>query len=217
MLLVIGGIKGGSGKTTLATNLCQMRSAEGYKVLLVDADEQKSSHEWSMQRDNSGLSFPTLSKSFKPFVTVCLSGKSVYSNLLKMKGDYDDIIVDTGGRDTTSQRSALCGADIFLLPFKPSAIDIWTIGSVKNIIRECVNPNLKSYAIINQADTKGRDNEESLQIIKEYEEINCLEFLIRSRKAFKTAASAGLGVNELSPRDDKACKEIQDLYNVLYK
>jgi hypothetical protein len=30
-----------------------------------------------------------------------------------MAKDYDDILIDTGGRDTTSQRSALTIADIF--------------------------------------------------------------------------------------------------------
>ena len=93
MLLVIGGIKGGSGKTTIATNLCQMRAKDGYKVLLVDADEQKSSYEWSLQRDNAGLGFSIIGCSSRPFVTVCMSGKSVYSNLIKMRSDSDDIIV----------------------------------------------------------------------------------------------------------------------------
>ena len=42
MITVLGGIKGGSGKTTLSTNICVIQSFLGKKVLLVDADEQQS-------------------------------------------------------------------------------------------------------------------------------------------------------------------------------
>src|SRR5690606_38366948 len=155
MLLVVGGIKGGSGKTTIATNLCQMRSYEGFKVLLIDADDQKSSYDWSVQRDEIGLGLASLKTKSKPFVTVCMSGtsgKSIYANILKMLSDYDDIIVDAGGRNTESQRAALSLADKFLLPFKPSSIDIWTIGQVDRLLNDCVNPKLKTYAVVNQGD-----------------------------------------------------------------
>ena len=215
MLLVIGGIKGGSGKTTIATNLCQMRAYHGYKVLLVDADEQKSAYDWSIQRDEIGLSLSSL-KFSKTFVTVCMSGKAVYSNLVKMRADYDDIIVDTGGRDTTSQRAALCDADKFIIPFKPSSIDIWTIGQVKQIIEECTNERLKSYAVISQADSSGKDNNEAINILNECENIQCLSFTIGNRKAFRNAAASGLGVFELNPQDKKAQKEMSELYNIIY-
>ena len=55
MILVVGGIKGGSGKTTLATNLAVLRSLYGYKVLLVDADEQKSVSDWMEQRESAKI------------------------------------------------------------------------------------------------------------------------------------------------------------------
>lgn len=215
MLLVVGGIKGGSGKTTLATNLCQMRSAEGRKVLLVDADEQKSSYDWSQQRLDANLYNAKTN-----FVSVCLSGRSVFANLKKMREDYDDIIVDTGGRDTTSQRAALSIADKFLVPFKPSSIDIWTLGAVKTIIQECVNPNLKHYFIINQADSKGKDNQDAQEILNEYKneynEAVCLPFCVGNRKSFRNAAAEGLGVFELIPKDEKACKEMKKLYDFMY-
>lgn len=217
MLIVVGGIKGGSGKTTIATNLCQMRASTGKKVLLVDADEQRSSYDWSTQRDEWGRSLKTIKFNYAIFTTVCMSGKSIYSNLIKMRSDYDDIIVDTGGRDTTSQRSSLCEADVFLIPFKPRSIDIWTIGNVKRIISECSNQNLKSFAFINQADSIGNDNEDALEILRECEEFECLPFFIKNRKAFSNAATSGLGVNELVPKDLKACEEIKMLYDYIYK
>jgi chromosome partitioning protein len=222
MIVVLGGIKGGSGKTTIATNLAVMRS-ESKKVLLVDADEQRSAWDWFQQRDEwvremggfceKGLGVMTTAENF---VAVCMSGKSIYSNLLKLKDDYDDIIVDTGGRDTTSQRSALCVADKLILPFKPSSIDIWTLVPIKGILSECVNPTLVVYAVISQADPSGKDNQEAMEVLKEYTEIHTLKSPIGNRKAFRNAASEGLGVCEMHPIDKKACLEMESLYASIY-
>jgi chromosome partitioning protein len=210
MIIVIGGIKGGSGKTTIATNLAVMRSI-GKKVLLVDADEQKSAWDWSQQRDTCEQDILK-----GTFSTVCMSGKAIYSNLERLKKDFDDIIVDTGGRDTTSQRSALCVADKFILPFKPSSIDIWTLGPIKQILNECVNPKLISYGFISQADAVGKDNKEALEILKEFKVIKSFECTVGNRKAFRNAAAEGLGVCELFPEDKKASQEMQTLYEIIY-
>jgi chromosome partitioning protein len=210
MIIVVGGIKGGSGKTTIATNLTAMR-ASCKKVLLVDADEQKSAWDWAQERDAKEPE-----ELLSSFTTVCMSGKSIYANLQRLKDDYDDIIVDTGGRDTTSQRSALCAADKLILPFKPSSIDIWTLVPIKQILDECVNENLHAYGLITQADALGRDNKEALDILKEFEGIEAFEFTIGNRKAFRNAAANGLGVCELFPDDKKAKQEMQNLYDVLY-
>ncbi len=210
MIIVIGGIKGGSGKTTIATNLAVMRSASK-KVLLVDADEQKSAWDWSQQRD--GLVGDILKSSFS---TVCMSGKAICANLQRLKEDYNDIIVDTGGRDTTSQRSALCAADKLILPFKPSSIDIWTLVPIKGILSECITPNLKVYAVISQADPVGKDNQEAIEILKEFTEINALDSTIGNRKAFRNAAAEGLGVCEMPVPDKKACQEMKTLYHLIY-
>jgi len=212
MIIVIGGIKGGSGKTTIATNLAVMRSMSK-KVLLVDADEQKSAWDWSQQRDELDKKDNKLCHSF---VTVCMSGKSIYSNLNKLKEDYEDIIVDTGGRDTTSQRAALCVADKVILPFKPSSIDIWTLVFIKGILSECLNPNLVAYAVISQADAIGRDNQEAKEILREFDNIQTLDCMIGNRKAFRNAAAEGLGVVEMYPQDKKACEEMQKLYDLIY-
>jgi chromosome partitioning protein len=50
MILVCGGIKGGVGKTTLATNLTVMLAMEGKDVLLVDADDQGTASDFTAVR-----------------------------------------------------------------------------------------------------------------------------------------------------------------------
>lgn len=210
MIVVVGGIKGGTGKTTIATNLAVLRSATGKKVLLVDADEQKSTSVWANQRDVLNIN--------TSWVTIPLGGKALKSQLLKMKEDYDDIIIDVGGRETTSLRAAISIADIFLIPFKPRSLDIWTLGDVKALIAEMkpANPNLKCFAMINQADSKGADNEGTISILKECEEIKCIESSLGLRKAFANASGDGLGVSEMKVLDKKAIQEIQELYDFIY-
>ncbi len=44
MQLVVGGVKGGTGKSTLAVNLGIERAREGKKVILVDAEPDQESH-----------------------------------------------------------------------------------------------------------------------------------------------------------------------------
>jgi chromosome partitioning protein len=43
MIILIGGEKGGTGKTTVATNLSACLASAGRDVLLVDADRQGTS------------------------------------------------------------------------------------------------------------------------------------------------------------------------------
>ena len=51
-IYTIGGIKGGSGKTTVATNLTVLLAADGRDVLLVDADDQETASDFTVWRNN---------------------------------------------------------------------------------------------------------------------------------------------------------------------
>ena len=46
MILMVGGEKGGVGKTTLATHLAVARKTAGRMIVLVDADSQGTSSTW---------------------------------------------------------------------------------------------------------------------------------------------------------------------------
>ncbi|KKL80188.1 hypothetical protein LCGC14_2007240 [marine sediment metagenome] len=57
-IIVVGGVKGGSGKSTLSSNLAVLRSNAGKRVLLVDADEQRSISDWAEHRESLGVKTP---------------------------------------------------------------------------------------------------------------------------------------------------------------
>lgn len=210
MIVVCGGIKGGTGKTTIATNLAAFNSYEGKKVLLVDADEQKSASCWIRVREEQEIT--------TPWVTIQLSGSSLRNQILKMSNDYDNIFIDVGGRDTISLRAALTTADIFITPFQPRSYDIWTLGELKTLINETsvINDKMKSYALINRGDPIGNDNEEAMTIMKDCPELTCIPFIISQRKSFANAASNGLAVFESKPMDKKAILEIERLHAYIF-
>ena len=51
MIIVVGGIKGGSGKTTVATHLAILRAQAGHDVLLIDADDQETATDFTILRN----------------------------------------------------------------------------------------------------------------------------------------------------------------------
>src|SRR3954467_9216473 len=104
MIIVVGGIKGGSGKTTIATNLAVIRSAENRNLLLIDADDQETATDFTILRNERN-------ESGAGYTSIKLAGPAVRTQTQRLADKYDDIIIDTGGRDTTSQRAALTIAD----------------------------------------------------------------------------------------------------------
>ena len=210
MILVVGGIKGGSGKSTIATNLAVLRSQAGYDVLLVDADEQGSAAEFSEQRNALHPDLPA-------FTCVRLAGASVRSELRRLAPRYQDVIIDTGGRDTTSQRAALTVADVMLIPFPPGSFDLWTVRQVSKLIEEMHTAHdFEAFAVLNRGEPRGSDNQDALGLLRDATSFPTLDTPLGSRKAFKTAAGEGLGVVELRPADAKANREIEDLHRAVY-
>jgi len=211
MIIVAGGIKGGSGKTTVATHLAVMRARQGRDVLLIDADDQETATDFTALR-NERL------PEGAGYTSIKLTGASVRTETLRLAKKYDDIVIDTGGRDTTSQRAALTVADKLIVPFVPRSFDVWTLEKVASLVEEmrAANPRLQAYVFLNRADPQGRDNDEAAELLREAVGLEFLDTPIGTRKAFGNAASQGLAVPELKQQDPKATQEINILFGYLF-
>ena len=210
MKIVVGGIKGGSGKTTVATNFAVL-SAQDQDVLLIDADDQETATDFTVLRnerrpDGAG------------YTCIKLTGAAVRTETQRLARKYATILIDTGGRDTTSQRAALTVADILLVPFVPRSFDLWTLEKVSSLVEEMrtANPDLMAYVFLNRADPRGQDNEESVEMLKEAPGLEFLQTPLGTRKAFSNAAAQGLSVVELKPQDSKASEELLTLYQRVF-
>jgi chromosome partitioning protein len=213
MILVIGGTKGGSGKTLLATTLTVLRATAGSDTLLIDADEQSSAMDFTRQRAQRLQGEPG-------YTAMQTREADVAVQVRRMTGKYADIVIDVGGRDTASQRAALAVADLLLIPFAPTSVDLWTVTTVIGLLRDArtFNPPLRAYAILNKAFPRGSDNTEAADILREYaEHWTYLYTPIGTRKAFSNAFGGGYAVTEYQPRDTKAIAELMALYRHIFQ
>lgn len=215
MIYTIGGTKGGTGKSTIATHLAASltarRTVPARDVLLVDTDETGTSTDFSALRDNT----------YAPsFTCIQLSDKRVRTELLRMKDKYDDIVIDCGARDTVAQRAALSITDVYIVPFAPRSYDIWTLEQVCNLIEEArvFNENLKAFSLINRGDPSGSDNDDAYALLAERNDtMRVLAGPIIYRKAFNAASNLGLTVHEYRKengdyRDVKAVSEMDGIF-----
>jgi chromosome partitioning protein len=211
MIIIAGGIKGGGGKTTTATNLAIIRAAQGRDVLLADADDQETATDFTNLRNERAAAGAS-------YTCIKLTGAAVRTEILRLAPKYQDIIIDTGGRDTTSQRAALSVADMLLVPFVPRSFDLWTLEKVAELVDEMktANPKLRAFTFLNRADPRGTDNDETGEALRENETLQFLDTPLGARKAFSNAAAAGLAVTELRPADPKATEEIMTLYRYIF-
>lgn len=207
-ILVIGGIKGGIGKSTLAANLAVLAARAGKDVLLIDADPQETTATWAAARaDHSGV--------LASVTTVTIVGKQIREELKRLTGKYQTIIVDAGARDTTTQRAALSVADLVLLPFPPRGPDLWTLDAVAQTVSEVrtINEGLRAVAFVNRADPIGSDNAEAEAAFAEHAEvIEAAPIRVGNRKGIAVAHLMGLAAVEAQRPDAKAVAELDALF-----
>lgn len=208
MIYTSCGIKGGCGKTTIATNLAIFLNLKGRDVLLVDADDQETATDFTAYREQ------TLGKT--GYTAIQLFGNNVRTQVLNQKDKYDDVVIDVGGRDTTALRAALTIADLALIPFKPKSYDFWTLDKMEKLVEEAraFNDNLIAVSFLNEAFTnpKVNDNEQAIEGLKVSDKIKYIDAIIGNRKVFSDSAGVGVSIYEIDKKDLKAIKEFDDLF-----
>ena len=202
MLYVIGGQKGGTGKTTIASNLAVAFTLAGHETVLVDTDPQLTASHWSDLRQAHGA--------LPPIACVQRTG-NLYTALRDLEDRYAHVIVDVGGFDSVELRTALAAADCLYSPVRASQSDLWTLEAMSRLITQAreLNEQLRAYLVLSMAPTNPaiRESQQALELLAEYPAFSVCSSILRDRKAWRDAMSQGRGVLELLG-DPKASSEL---------
>ena len=207
MILTVGNIKGGVGKSTLACNIAVALSFQtGGGVLLIDGDKQGSAADFTQSRaDLLGEA---------GFTCVRAQGKEVVNQVVTMRDKFSHIVIDAGGQDNPSLRAGLAVSDKVLVPVSPRSFETWALENMASLIEEAsiTNPRLEAFAVLNLAFPRGSDNSQTQDIIREdYPKLALIEPNIVQRKVFSDAVGQGLSVLEAKPRNPDAIGELLGL------
>jgi chromosome partitioning protein len=213
MIVLVGGEKGGTGKTTIATNLAAIRAAAGRDVLLVDTDTQQSATSWAEIRTEEGVE-PKIS-------CIQLKGKGVTEELRKLSPRYDDVVIDAGGRDSIELRQAMLVAQVMLIPARPSQFDIHGLAAIDRVVGDVqtFNQKLRAYVVVNCAPTHATmtDADDMREVVGDLTNVQLADAVLRDRVAFRRAARDGLAVTEQGKGDEKAMFEMRRLYKEMFE
>ncbi|BAY96038.1 MULTISPECIES: ParA family partition ATPase [unclassified Tolypothrix] len=188
--------KGGSGKTTIATNLAHALQRDEYKVLLVDSDPQGSTRDWN--EANGGSIIPV----------VGLDRETLAKDLQAISHGYDWIVIDGAPQIAKLSAAAVKTADLVLIPVQPSPYDIWACADLVDIIaarREVTDGKPKAVFVISRAIKNTKLSTEITNALEDYN-LPVLKAVTTQRVAYPTTAAEGLTVFN-DPSSD-AAKEI---------
>lgn len=203
MMILVGGEKGGSGKSCLAQNLAVYFARDKDAiVLMVDCDPQRTTSDWIQARNTD----PTLSA----INCIQLYGK-IRNDLLSLNQHYDYVIVDCGGQDNLALRAAMSVADHVIIPLRPKRRDLKTVPHMEDMLSTCkmVNPKMLASFVITQCPSlpnqAGRILE-AKEVCSSYG-INVLNAVTFNRNIYDDSEEQGSSVLEIDP-DGKAAAEM---------
>ena len=197
-------VKGGAGRSTLATNIAGM-IAESRKVALIDCDlPQGTSASWYAIRKSIG-------KEGALTIAMAQNHDDLLQQWKQLSEKNDFIVIDAPPRIAEMTKVALIVSDISIVPIGPSLADIWATSDLLSTIQLAKEhkPNLNVKVIWN----KFRATTTSAQALSEAakKELGLKTFTnnLGYRVAYIDAYGEGLTVLEW--RDKNARNEMRRL------
>ncbi len=211
---LIGGQKGGTGKSTVATNLATMFTIAGHDTLLLDLDSQRTSTNYVSRRSQLEI-VPTLCHAE-------LSGGELAKAIVNLYEKHDVVVIDVGGQDSEELRAAMLApcVTLMIVPIQAGHFDIETLLGMDSLVNltKFYNQELDAKCLINRASTHHMvsiTREAKDFIASELKNLEVLNTMLHQRSAYSYAAGSAQCVVEYEKRersDGKASSEMLQLY-----
>jgi len=199
--IAVVALKGGSGKSTIATHLALAAHLRGLDTLVVDLDPQASASEILAARAESG---PQCIQS---------SGAHLLSAKIAAEAARKQLLVfDTAAGALEDASEALVLADFALLVVRPTLLDLHALARTMTLVTRLRKP---FTVVVNQA-PPAREGVESSHVTRAlkalaYMRASVCPAIVHARTIYQTALETGRSVEEMSDAT-AAAEEIAALW-----
>lgn len=189
-------LKGGVGKSTLASALAVRAARDGHRVALVDLDPQESLAAWFGRRaDKTNLTL---------FHNVDNASDAVEA--LRQTEAPDFVFIDCPPAFIPTIEDAIATADLSVVPLRPSALDL--LGS-EDAVTTAQEKGRAHLCVFNDVDSRWRGLSEAREYL-ESAGVPVAKTTIAHRSAFLSAMASGKTGAETT--DKRAAEEIDNLW-----
>lgn len=196
-IIAVLNMKGGSGKSTIATNLARGLQEYG-SVCIVDADPQGTALRWD-NADPESADLPGVFAASMP----------LDERILDLAKGWDYVVIDGAAKAKDRTRQSVQAADIVLIPVRPSGADIWAsewlVSVVKN--RQRMTGGKPAGAFVISQQIVGTNLAGEIGDVLDQYELPILKGRTSQRVAYAEALSVGTTVLDMEPKS-KAADEI---------
>jgi chromosome partitioning protein len=199
--LAVIALKGGSGKTTVATHLALAAHLRGLEALVLDTDPQQSARDLLGARKNGG-----------PECMITTGAGLLGAQFAAVSAGKDLLIIDTPAGAVEDVTEAIVLADMAVMVARPTLLDLAGLVRTLKIVRRLDKPYT---VVVNQAPIAREGTEapvvrRALQGL-EYMRAPIAPSILRSRVIYQTALETGRSVEEML--DKAAAAEVATLWD----
>jgi chromosome partitioning protein len=190
--------KGGSGKTTLATNLARAVQLDGNDVAIIDTDPQRTASTWAQsQPDDYDLPVRHAEDA---------TGDTLQARISALTATSDIAVIDGSAKIDDGTGAAVRASDAVLIPVQPTPADTWGARSVVEVVK---STGTAAALVISRQIVGTNLAGEVADGLKNYE-LPVFESRTSQRVAYAEAMFDGRTVLDV-PGADKAAAEVQGI------